>query len=84
MRVLIIEDSADVAEPVSLCFQIRWPEVTLSVAAEGTKGIEIVGSESFDIVILDLNLPDIDGFEVLNRIRSFSNVPIIILSVRGE
>lgn len=71
-------------EAISLCFQIRWPEVTLSVAAEGTKGIEIVESESFDIVILDLNLPDIDGFEVLNRIRSFSNVPIIIVTVRGK
>ena len=84
MRVLIIEDSADVVEAVSLCFQIRWPEVTLSVAAEGTKGIEIVESESFDIVILDLNLPDINGFEVLNRIRSFSNVPIVIVTVRGK
>lgn len=84
MRVLIIEDSTEVAEAVSLCLQLRWPEVALSIAAEGIRGIEIVQSESFDIVILDLNLPDIDGLEVLKQIRSFSNVPIIIVTVREK
>lgn len=85
MKVLIIEDSAEVVEAVSLCLQLRWPEVTLSVAAEGAKGIEILESGPFDIVILDINLPDINGFEVLRRIRSSSNIPIIILTVReGE
>ena len=83
MKVLIIEDDANVVEAVSLCLQLRWPEVTLSIAAEGTKGIELLESGSFDTVILDINLPDIDGFEVLKRIRSFSNVPVIILTVRG-
>ena len=84
MRVLIIEDSVEVIETVSLCLQLRWPEIILSIATDGTRGLEILGSESFDLVILDLNLPDIDGFEVLKRIRSFSNVPVIILTVRGK
>ena len=84
MRVLIIEDSAEIVEAISLCLQLRWPEVTLSIAAEGTRGIEILQSGSFDIVILDLNLPDIDGFKVLGRIRSLSDAPIIIVTVRGE
>jgi len=84
VRALIIEDSMEVGEAVSLCLQMRWPEVDLSIAAEGTRGIEILQSEAFDIVILDINLPDITGFEVLKRIRSFSNVPIIILTVREK
>ena len=84
MRVLIIEDSAEVVEAVSLCLQLRWPEAILSVAAEGTRGIELLESESFDLIVLDINLPDIDGFEVLKRIRSFSDVPVIILTVRGK
>lgn len=84
MRVLIIEDDANVVEAVSLCLQLRWPEVTISTASEGTVGIEVLESESFDIAILDLNLPDIDGFQALRQIRSFSNVPIIILTVRGR
>ncbi|MFC1934659.1 response regulator transcription factor, partial [Chloroflexota bacterium] len=84
MRVLIIEDSVEVAEAISLCLQLRWPEVNLTIAAEGIRGIAELESELFDIVLLDLNLPDIDGFEVLKRVRSFSNVPIIIVTVRGE
>jgi len=85
LKVLIIEDDANVVEAVSLCLELRWPEVTISSAADGTKGIEILESDSFDIVILDINLPDVDGFEVLKRIRSFSNVPVVIVTVReGE
>jgi two-component system KDP operon response regulator KdpE len=83
LKVLLIEDDANVVEAVSLCLQLRWPDVTLSIAAEGTRGIEILESGSFDLIILDINLPDIDGFEVLKQVRSFSNVSIIILTVRG-
>jgi len=84
LKVLIIEDDSNVVEAVSLCLELRWPEVTISRTAGGTEGIEILKSGSVDAVILDINLPDIDGFEVLKRIRSFSNVPIVILTVRGE
>ena len=84
MRVLIIEDSHEVVEAVALCLQLRWPEVTISTASEGAVGVEIMKSEPIDMIILDINLPDIDGFEVLKRIRSFSNVPIVILTVRGR
>ncbi len=84
MKVLIIEDSPEIAESTSLCLQIRWPEVEVSVAAEGVKGVEMTKSKAFDLVILDINLPDINGFQVLNQIRSFSRVPIIIVTVRGN
>jgi len=83
LKVLIIEDDTNVAEAVSLCLQLRWSEVKLSIAAEGIRGVEILKSDSFDAVMLDINLPDIDGFEVLKRIRSFSNVPVVIITVRG-
>ena len=60
MKVLVIEDDANVVDAVELCLQIRWPEVSVSSAAIGNRGLDILKSESFDIVILDLNLPDID------------------------
>jgi len=63
---------------------MRWPEVNLTNATEGTKGIEQLKAGSFDLIILDLNLPDIDGLEVLKRIRSFTQIPIIIVTVRGS
>ena len=67
LRVLIIDDSAEVAEAISVCLQLRWPEATIVAAVEGTRGLRLLESESFDMVLLDINLPDIDGFEVLKR-----------------
>ena len=84
LKVLIIEDSAEIAEAISLCIQLRWPEATISAAAEGGTGVGVLESEHFDMVILDINLPDIDGFEVLRQVRSFSDVPTIIVTVRGK
>ena len=84
MKVLIIEDSAQVAEAVSLCIQLRWPEAIIASAVEGSQGLSLLTRESFEMVILDINLPDIDGFEVLKQIRASSDVPTIILTVRGR
>jgi len=84
LKVLIVEDNAEVVEAVSLCLQLRWPEASILIAAEGYKGIEMLEADSVDIVILDINLPDIEGFQVLERVRAFSNVPVIILTVRGR
>jgi len=53
-------------------------------AAEGIKGLKLAETESPDVVILDLGLPDMDGLDVLRELRSFSNVPLLILTVRGE
>lgn len=83
MKVLIIEDNAEVVEAVSLCLQIRWPDADISYSYGGLTGVQMVESQVYDIVILDINLPGINGFEVLKRIRSFSTVPVIILTVRG-
>ncbi len=84
MKVLIIEDDKEIVDAISLAFQIRWPEAKVVSTRLGKKGVEQVESEAPDIVILDLGLPDINGFEVLRQIRLFSNVPIIILTVRAE
>ena len=83
MKVLIIEDNAEVVEAVSLCLQIRWPDADVSYAYGGLTGVQMAEAQPYDIVILDINLPGINGFEVLKRIRSFSTVPVIILTVRA-
>lgn len=84
MKILVIEDDARIREAVSLLFEMRWPGAELISAAEGEKGDLLVEEEKPDIVILDLNLPDKSGFDVLKEIRLFSNVPVIILTVRGD
>ena len=83
-KVLIIDDSEDIIESVSLVLRLRWPQLKVIFTDKGEYGIELVEKESPDLVILDIGLPDINGFEVLKSIRYFSSVPIVILTVRGE
>ncbi len=84
MKVLVIEDDPGIIEVVSLCFQLRWSGTSLISASSGNKGLELVEVESPDVVILDIGLPDMDGYQVLREIRRFSDVPVIMLTVRSE
>jgi len=84
LKVVVIDDAPDIVEVVSLCFQLRWSGTDVLPAYDGTKGLELVETESPDIVILDINLPDMDGFQVIREIRRFSQVPVIMLTVKGE
>ncbi|KSV18953.1 transcriptional regulator [Dehalococcoides mccartyi] len=81
---LIIEDNEDIVQAVSLAFQIRWPNITIFSTASGEKGVLKVEDNNPSFVIVDLNLPDINGFEVIKEIRAFSKVPVIVLSVRSS
>ena len=84
MKVLIIEDDREIVEVISLAFEIRWPDAKLVSTHLGEKGLEMVESENPDVVILDLGLPDVSGFDVLKQLRAFSDVPTLILTVRSE
>ena len=84
MKVLIIEDSPEIVESVILCFKMFLPQASVSFSYNGLQGLELLKLESFDIMILDLNLPEIDGMEVLGQVRKFSEMPVIILTVRDK
>jgi len=84
LKILIIEDAQEVVDTISLCFELRWPGVQVISTPEGERGLTLAETESPDIIILDLGLPDMDGFDVLKDIRSYSNVPVIIVTVRGD
>jgi DNA-binding response OmpR family regulator len=84
MKVVVIDDSPDIIEVVSLCFQLRWSGTNIVSASDGNKGLELIEAENPDLVILDIGLPDTDGFQVLHEIRRFSQVPVIMLTVRDE
>ena len=84
MKVLVIEDDPNILEAISVCFRLRWIGIELVTASNGEEGIRLAENESPDVIILDIGLPDISGFEVLEQIRLFSDVPVIILTVRGE
>lgn len=82
MKVLIVEDDLALADVVS--FTLRREGYQVIDAHDGQTGLDQWQAEQPDIVILDLNLPRLDGLTVCQRIRAQTNTPIIILSVRGE
>ncbi len=84
MKVLVIEDDPGIIEVVSLCFQLRWTGTTVISASTGNEGLALVETESPDVVILDIGLPDTDGYQILKEIRRFSDVPVLMLTVRSE
>jgi DNA-binding response OmpR family regulator len=84
MKILIIEDDPKIIEIVTRTFETKWSEVNLISTFYGDEGVELVKKELPDIVILDLMLPDTDGFQVLWKIRSFSDVLVVILTAKGE
>jgi two-component system response regulator VicR len=84
LKVVVIDDSPEIIEVVSLCFQLRWSDASLLSAATGSGGLDLIEAENPDFVILDIGLPDMEGFDVLREIRRFSQVPVIMLTVRGE
>ena len=80
--ILIIEDDANTTALITLYCE-REGFRTLS-AADGLSGLDKAGKERPDLIILDLMLPEMDGWEVCRRIRQASDVPIIMLTARGD
>jgi two-component system KDP operon response regulator KdpE len=84
VRVLVVDDEPDVIESIRLGFTLQWREMEVLGAATGEAALDAVEHEQPDVVLLDIGLPDIDGFEVVRQIRAFSDVPIVIVSARDD
>lgn len=84
MKALIIEDDNEIVESISLSLKMLWPEIEVLSTHLGKKGIELAEIEDPDIIILDLGLPDTTGFDVLQKVRTFTSAPIIILTVKSD
>jgi two-component system KDP operon response regulator KdpE len=83
-RILIIEDNEEIVESITLVLHIKWSNITIDSTYKGEDGLLMLERDNYDLVILDLGLPDISGFEVLKSIRLFSNIPVVILTAKGE
>jgi two-component system, OmpR family, KDP operon response regulator KdpE len=81
-RVLVVDDEPQIRRALRTSLGAHGHEVR--TAPNGEEAIVAAAEEPLDLVFLDLGLPDLDGTEVIRRIRSFSDVPIIVLSVRDR
>jgi two-component system, OmpR family, KDP operon response regulator KdpE len=81
-RILLVDDDPQLRETVTLVLQSEQYQV--QAAPTGKDGLSKVAEDSPDLVILDVNLPDIEGFEVARELRRVSNVPVLMLTGRSE
>jgi two-component system, OmpR family, phosphate regulon response regulator OmpR len=81
-RILMIEDDAHLAAMVSEYLAGNGFEVTVAPRAE--KGLSLLAGGAFQAVLLDVMLPDLDGFEVCRRIRARTDTPVLMLTARGD
>ncbi len=83
-RLLVVEDDNDVGNLLKLCFMELGMDVTVTVM--GREGVALFSTQLFDLVMLDINLPDINGFEVMRVIRNSGNqnVPVYFLTANDE
>lgn len=79
-RVLVVDDDRQIARALRTGLRTHGYEVV--TASNGETALDVLNEGVFDIVVLDLGLPGIDGHEVIRRLRSWSDVPVIVLSVR--
>ncbi len=79
-KILIIEDEEKIARFVEL--ELKYEGYEVEKAFNGRDGLEIATAHSFDLILLDIMLPEINGIEVLRRIRKVSKVPVILLTAR--
>ena len=82
INILIIEDEVDIREGISEYLSEVGYEV--KVASDGQEGIDLFRQNKFDLVLLDIMLPKINGFGVLSQIRETSNVPVIMLTAMND
>lgn len=83
MRLLVVEDEKDLCESMAEGFRLDGYEV--DTCGDGLEALELCGVENYDLILLDLNLPGMDGMEVLRRLRQEDNeTGVLILSARGQ
>lgn len=81
-KILVVDDEAVLVKGIR--FNLQQEGYQVETGSDGEQAVELAREGSFDLVILDLMMPKIDGLQACMRIREFSNVPIIMLTAKGE
>ena len=81
-KVLVVDDEKLIVKGIR--FGLEQDGMEVNAAYDGEEALEMVKANSYDIILLDLMLPKMSGFEVCQQIREFSDVPIIMLTAKGD
>jgi DNA-binding response OmpR family regulator len=84
VKVLVVDDDPRLREALEVGLQLQWQDADVVVASDGEAGLERFFHAEPDVVLLDVSMPRMNGFEVLKEIRRVSDIPVIMLTARGE
>ncbi|MDI6857457.1 MAG: response regulator transcription factor [Dehalococcoidia bacterium] len=84
MKILLVDDEKEFLKVLEVAFQVYRPGYRLITAVTGTEGLAMVEKERPDLIVLDVMLPDMEGFEVCRHIRARTSAPIIHLTARDR
>jgi DNA-binding response OmpR family regulator len=84
MKILVVDDENHLLEVLAVSFEFQWQDVTVLAARDGDEGLRLFREHDPDVVVLDVAMPGKSGFELLQEIRRVSDVPVIMLTARGE
>lgn len=82
MHILIVEDEVKIAE--YLAKGLNESGYSTTIAENGVRALSCLQQQSFDLVLLDVMLPDLDGWQVLHTLRTFSQIPVLMLTARDH
>ncbi|HEX2221108.1 MAG TPA: response regulator transcription factor [Candidatus Limnocylindria bacterium] len=84
MKLLLVDDDADIRQSLRVGLELQWRGLELLEAADGGEALDLIERERPDLVLLDVGLPGEDGYAVLEQIRQFSSVPVIMVTARDQ
>ncbi len=84
MKILILEDDPTTMDTIKLVLERGEPGLEIDTAECGKEALDKFRGGDIDCALVDLGLPDIDGIEVIRQLRTFSQIPVIVVSARNE
>ncbi|MCR5033748.1 MAG: response regulator transcription factor [Lachnospiraceae bacterium] len=81
-RVLVVDDEKLIVK--GICFSLQQDGMEVDTAFDGEEALQKIKENSYDIILLDVMLPKLTGFEVCQQVREFSTVPIVMLTAKGD
>jgi two-component system KDP operon response regulator KdpE len=84
MKILVVDDDPHILDALTVGLALQWPDCEVIAGRDGEEGLELFFEREPNVVVLDVNMPRKNGFEVLQAIRQVSDVPVLMLTARGE
>ncbi|MEA2574834.1 MAG: two-component system, OmpR family, operon response regulator KdpE [Chloroflexia bacterium] len=84
MKFLVVDDDKAIVEAVTIGLQFQWQDAEVHGAPDGERGLRMFFDVTPDVTLLDVNMPGMSGFELLQRIREVSDAPVLMLTARGD